>query len=493
LVRAGRGKLTRAWVQFVTAGASPSREEVKRGLSRAGVELYAPRPGPCTGPGLIVSDGVTPDLLNLIRETSRGGIDRVLVLATSAAGLEPSGPWALLKAGAADVLTWDDAAEASGEITARFSRWEEVDDLVRSSLVSDNLVGRSTAWTALLRQIVEVARFSNASMLITGESGTGKELVARLVHTLDPRPNKGDLVILDCTTVVPTLSGSEFFGHEKGAFTGAALHRDGAFAIANGGTLFLDEVGDLPLTLQAELLRVIQEGTYKRVGSNAWKKTTFRLICATNRDLLEEESHGRFRRDFYYRIAAWTCRMPPIRERREDVPLLTEHFLRQLRPVSADLRLDPAVWELLAGRDYPGNARDLRQLVARISTRHVGPGPITVGDVPPEERPTATIDQRGWWDEGFERAIRQAVTVGASLKDIGEVATETAVRIALTQEGGNLPRAARRLGVTARALQLRRARRQAAPATAAPLSVVVLPESEIVGTSGGPMAERSEP
>ena len=122
-------------------------------------------------------------------------------------------------------------------------------------------------------------------MLVTGESGTGKERVAQLIHELDPRPNKGKLVVLDCSTVVPSLSGSEFFGHEKGAFTGAAAAREGAFELANGGTLFLDEVGELTVALQAELLRVIQEGTFKRVGSNMWRKSTFRLVCATNRDV----------------------------------------------------------------------------------------------------------------------------------------------------------------------------------------------------------------
>src|SRR5678816_1272096 len=141
--------------------------------------------------------------------------------------------------------------------------------------------------------------------LIAGESGTGKELVARLIHALDRREPKGPFVVLDCTTVSPELAGSEFFGHERGAFTTAVTAREGAFAMADGGTLFLDEVGELPLTLQAELLRVIQERVYKRVGSNIWKQVNFRLICATNRNLLEEEARGAFRRDFYYRLAAW--------------------------------------------------------------------------------------------------------------------------------------------------------------------------------------------
>ncbi len=133
--------------------------------------------------------------------------------------------------------------------------------------------------------MVEIARFTDAAVLITGESGTGKERMAQLIHELDPRPKKGRLVVLDCSTVVPSLSGSEFFGHEKGAFTGASAPRSGAFELADGGTLFLDEVGELAVPLQAELLRVIQEGTFKRVGSNTWRRSAFRLVCATNRDL----------------------------------------------------------------------------------------------------------------------------------------------------------------------------------------------------------------
>ena len=135
--------------------------------------------------------------------------------------------------------------------------------------------------------------------------------------------------------MVPSLSGSEFFGHERGAFTGAVSQRTGAFGAADGGTLFLDEVGELPLRLQAELLRVIQEGSYKRVGSNTWNRARFRLICATNRDLAEEEQRGAFRRDFYHRIAAWRCHLPALRDRAGDVVSLAEHFVRRGIPVTA--------------------------------------------------------------------------------------------------------------------------------------------------------------
>jgi transcriptional regulator with GAF, ATPase, and Fis domain len=312
----------------------------------------------------------------------------------------------------------------------------------------------------VLRQTIEVASFTDASILVSGESGTGKELVARLIHTLDVRRKKHDLIILDCTTIVPELSGSEFFGHERGAFTGAVATRDGAFALADGGTLFLDEVGDLPLALQAELLRVVQERTYKRVGSNTWQKTDFRLVCATNRDLQHETSQGRFRGDFYYRIASWTCKLPSLRERPEDILPLAYHFLQQLRSDTELPEMDQAVRDYLVQRSYPGNVRDLKQVVSRMSYRHVGPGPITAGDIPEEERPRAEPGAREWRDGHFELAIRRAVTIGVGLKEISQSAADVAIQIAVRDANGNLPRAARQLGVTDRALQMRRAARR---------------------------------
>ena len=264
--------------------------------------------------------------------------------------------------------------------------------------------------------------------------------------------------VLDCTTVSPELSGSEFFGHERGAFTTAVATREGTFALAEGGTLFLDEVGELPLVLQAELLRVIQERVYKRVGSNIWKQVNFRLICATNRNPSEEEARGAFRRDLYYRIAGWVCALPNLDARREDIPILTRHFLRQICDTSAVPEPDAAVWDYLMTRDYPGNVRELRQLVNRIASRHVGPGPLTVGDLPPNERIFAAQHMRKeWHDSAFRCAVRRALAMGFGLKEINSQTADVAIQTALEDEGGNLRRAARRLGVTDRALQMRRA------------------------------------
>ena len=377
-------------------------------------------------------------------------------------GVPATVAWRLLNAGASDVLAWRARERPASAIAARLERWSEVDRLVDAPMVRDNLIGRSPAWIATLRQAVEAARFTDASVLILGETGTGKELVARLIHSLDRRPRRSDLVVLDCATIVPELAGSEFFGHERGAYTGAVTSRDGCFGLADGGTLFLDEIGELPLTLQAELLRAIQERTYKRVGSNVWRKSHFRLVCASNRDLLREVETGAFRSDLYYRIATVVIRLPSLRERVTDVIPLVHAFLAELHPDRGSPELDDAVREHLLARDYPGNVRDLRQLVYRMAARHVGPGPISVGDIPSDERPIGDATESDWRDAAFENAIRRAVSLGVGLKDIGHAATEIAVDIAVDVEG-SLQGAARQLGVTDRTLQLRRAARRAKP------------------------------
>ncbi len=225
--------------------------------------------------------------------------------------------------------------------------------------------------------------------------------------------------------------------------------------MADGGTLFLDEVGELPLPLQAQLLRVVQEGTYKRVGGNAWLRTRFRLVCATHRNLLEEVAAGLFRADLYYRLATVTCRMPALRDRPEDILPLFRHFLAEAIPGGEAPELDEPVRELLLRRPYPGNVRDLKQLAARIAYRHVGPGPVTLGDLPEDERPAEGCG--AWPDAEFEVSIRRALEQGVGLKDIGRLASETAIRAAVNAEEGNLQRAAQRLGVTDRALQMRKA------------------------------------
>ncbi len=448
--------MVNAWCELFGRGVPADSSHESQALVQAGVSLR-PRGNGGSGPGLLMFNEGGQALYDYVRDVSHQGSERVLAIARAPTALAGGASWRLLQAGASDVLAWTDSADLARAVVLRLERWEHVDRIVNGPLVRDNLVGQGPVWLSLMRQIVEVAYFTDASILITGESGTGKELVARLVHSLDRRANKKDLVILDCTTVVPELSGSEFFGHERGAFTGAITAREGAFALADGGTLFLDEVGELPLPLQGQLLRVVQERMYKRVGGNTWHRTEFRLVCATNKDLVREVERDAFRGDFYHRIANWSCRLPPLGERREDILLLARHFIREFHRGGDEPELSDEVRDYLLTREYPGNVRDLRQCIARIMFRHVGPGLITPGAIPPGDRPGRPANKDAWCDATFEGCIRMAVTMGVGLREIGRVAEDMAVCIAIAEHGGNLQRAASSLGVTDRALQLRRA------------------------------------
>lgn len=401
--------------------------------------------------GVVAFGAATSEVVDFIHKVTEERWERVLALSTSGPPHGDDG-WALLRAGASDVFTWRHPACSARHVAARLCRWRTIDQLVECRHVRDSLVGDSPAWQGVLREAVEVARFTDAAVLITGESGTGKERVAHLIHELDPRQKKEKFVVLDCSTIVPSLSGSEFFGHEKGAFTGASAPREGAFELANGGTLFLDEVGELTVALQAELLRVIQEGTFKRVGSNMWRKSSFRLVCATNRDLAAEQAKGTFRNDFYYRIAGCRLHLPCLRDRTDDIIPLFRHFFRGVYPDCVTPEFEDEVHELLVNRAYPGNVRDLRNLVLRIAHRHLGSGFITVGDIPEQERPRPDKPAATALADGFEGGVRRRLARGATLADITTEATEAAMRLAVREEGGSIQRAAARLQVPEDAL-----------------------------------------
>jgi len=431
---------------------------MRRSLSLAGLELTS-FDSTEVGYGIVGVCGIDHGLVTLIRSLRIRNVPRVLVVASSSSVLSSGDVWRLLHAGAADVVEWSDDEDAN-QIVAKVNRYREVESAVMEAVANEQMAGVSPAWRELVRRVVEAGRFSSAPVLLTGESGTGKEHLARLVHSAVSRkltgPERPQLITVDCTTIVPELSGSELFGHEKGAFTGAHAVREGAFALANHGTLFLDEVGELSLSLQAQLLRAIQEKTYKRVGGNIWLRTDFRLVCATNRDLPELVRSGYFRLDLYHRIAGWVFRTLRIEERREDILPLTRYFLSAIFP-GEEIEINPAVCEYLMNRAYPGNIRELRQLIERIAHRHAGSGPITVGDIPEDDRPAEGAVLLAWPDQKLERTIADAIALGASLKEISSATTATAIRIAVQSERGNLQRAAKRLGVTDRALQMRRA------------------------------------
>ena len=229
-----------------------------------------------------------------------------------------------------------------------------------------DLTGRAPAMQKLYRQIEKLAP-TEAGVLIQGESGTGKELVARALHRLSRRSD-GPFVAVNCGAIPEGLAEAEFFGAERGAFTGAVAARDGYFAKADGGTLFLDEVGELPPSLQPKLLRALQEGVITRIGGQREQRVDVRIVAATHRDLKQEIAASRFREDLYYRLAVVTLNTPPLRERREDIPLLVEHFVeratRQHR--LSEATLPKAVLRALMERDWPGNVRELGHAVERL-------------------------------------------------------------------------------------------------------------------------------
>jgi len=297
------------------------------------------------------------------------------------------------------MFTRDPASEAGGLLRQRViadltaaslanaSAFEEVERLrhklelenqyLRESIIAegafDEMVGSSPAMLAVQRQIKLVAP-TDASVLILGESGTGKELVAREIHKQSNRSG-GPLIKVNCAAIPKELYESEFFGHVKGSFTGAVADRAGRFEAADGGTLFLDEVGEIPLDMQTKLLRVLQEGQYERIGDETTREVNVRIVAATNRDLKGDVDAKRFREDLYYRLNVFPVEVAPLRQRREDIPLLAGHFVKLIckkmhRP---NLELTDAVLDRLARHDWPGNIRELQNVIERaVITAHEG-------------------------------------------------------------------------------------------------------------------------
>jgi DNA-binding NtrC family response regulator len=224
------------------------------------------------------------------------------------------------------------------------------------------LIGRSPSFLHMLGLVARVAP-SQAAVLLLGESGTGKELVAHAVHEASKRANRA-LVPVDCASLPENLFESELFGHERGAFTGANSARGGLVEAASGGTLFLDEVGDIPLTMQVKLLRLLETGTYRRVGSTEQRHADIRVVAATHRDLDQMVAQGRFREDLYYRLSTFPIHLPALRERREDIPLLTHALLSRVA-AQRKLLVSSGALEALQAQNYPGNVRELRNLLER--------------------------------------------------------------------------------------------------------------------------------
>ncbi len=281
----------------------------------------------------------------------------------------------------------------------KFRALREENITLKRHLTGPGITGQSQAVLELREAIERVAQ-TDATVLITGESGVGKEVAARMIHTLSRRAEK-PFVAVNCAAIPEDLIESELFGHEKGAFTGAVSSKKGKFDLADGGTIFLDEIGDMSLSAQAKVLRVLQEKCFERVGGTKTISVDVRVIAATNKNLTEEIKKGRFREDLYYRLNVIPIHIPPLRERPEDIPLLVEEFLDEFARHSGlgRKKITPEAMEALKRYPWPGNIRELRNLIERLvilSKRDT----ISLEDLPPEinQPPQTSFGQEPWFE-----------------------------------------------------------------------------------------------
>jgi two-component system response regulator FlrC len=413
------------------------RDAVAEALGRAGhaVEAFdAGRPAlerlAAEGFDLVITDLRMAGLdgLQVLEEARRLAPDVPVVLVTAHGTVETA--VRAMKRGAYDFLIKPFRLEELEALAARAleHRHLAVENEVLRARVAEPPA--DAVWGPATRDVVrllERAAASDATVLVAGESGTGKEVAARALHRLSRRAPAPFLAV-NCAALSAGLLESELFGHEKGAFTGADRLRKGRFELAEGGTLLLDEVSEIEPALQAKLLRVLQERTFERVGSSQARKADVRLVATTNRDLPAEVARGRFREDLYYRLNVIPVRMPPLRERREEIPALADHFAKRHRK-----RLTADALRRLATYDWPGNVRELGNVLERAAV--LAPG---------EEIDGALLAP---WLEG---PARSAVSLaGIRLEELERRAIEETLKA----EGGNRERTARVLGISSRGLR----------------------------------------
>jgi DNA-binding NtrC family response regulator len=311
---------------------------------------------------------------------------------------------------------------------------------VSNRAMSDhNLLGRSAEIEALRRLIHKAAR-NRLPVLLLGESGTGKEVAARAIYNADPR---GQFVPIDCGSLVGTLMESELFGHVKGSFSGAAETKKGLIEIADGGTAFFDEIGDMPMEMQVKLLRVVQEREFRAVGSTQWRKVDLRIIAATHRDLKAEVASGRFRQDLYYRLNVFTVHLPPLRLRKEDIPLLVEHFLN-----GSGFQPSQEILDVMQSYDWPGNVRELKHCVERMAAMQ-SEGALQMADLPSalQYHQASTgienLADAATWDRDLPQVSLSPPSPVISLPD----SEKQAIGAALAATRGERAKAARILGI----------------------------------------------
>jgi two-component system, NtrC family, response regulator AtoC len=391
---------------------------------------------------LVISDLRMPGVggIDLLRALRGQGSDVPLIIMTAHGTIESAVD--AMKLGACEYIVrpFDlDALEVTVERILSLGRVTRENRFLRDEVDKGwgEFVGQSPAMQKVYELIRQVAP-GKTTVLISGETGTGKELVARAIHRASPRP-ESLFVPINCAAIPAEILESELFGYEKGAFTGANKTRVGKFEMADGGTLFLDELTEMPMALQAKLLRVLQEGVIERLGGSRPIKVDLRVVAATNRNPREAVSEGRLREDLYYRLNVFNIDVPPLRERKEDIPGLVERFLAMSPGAGA---LTPAAMACLQGYDWPGNVRELQNVIERAAVLGQGK-PIDTEFLPAE------MTQRS-------SAVRAAMPVelpsSLEITPALESLEEAMIRAALKQTGDNKTRAARVLDISERSL-----------------------------------------
>ncbi|NVB79867.1 MAG: sigma-54-dependent Fis family transcriptional regulator [Kofleriaceae bacterium] len=395
-------------------------------------------------PHVVITDLKMPgmDGIDLVKKV-RAADESVGVIVMTAFGAVESAIEAM-RAGAAEYLTkpvnFDELLVVMTKVLEQQELRRETRQLrqrIRDRVAPGNIVGQSPPMQRVFEVVDQVAP-SRATVLITGESGTGKELVANAIHQRSPRAS-GPFVKLHCAALAESLLESELFGHEKGSFTGAMARKDGRFSLADGGTLFLDEIGEISPAIQVKLLRFLQEHEFERVGGTQTLKVDVRVIAATNRKLEEEVAKGRFREDLYYRLNVVAIEMPPLRDRRSDVPVLAKFFLdRYAKENGKELAtFSPQTMELMMAYDWPGNVRELENAVERAVVLATG-SQIEPANLPANIRPRFT-------PQGMPPIP------GSTLVELERYA----IMETLKATGGSTSKAAEMLGISVRTIQYR--------------------------------------
>ncbi len=367
---------------------------------------------------------------DLIRKIRGSGIDVPIMLITGYGSLESA-----IEAQRIGVSDYLYKPVSEKELNARVAKVLDKARLEQehgATFRLDNLVSQDPAMKSIF-DMVEAVALSNSRVLILGETGTGKQLIAQAIHSHSPRKDE-PFVEINCAAIPEALLESEFFGHERGAFTGSVAQRKGRFEEAQGGTLFLDEIGEISYDLQAKLLRVLQDGSYSRVGGNAVLKSKARVIAATNRDVRKLAQEGSFRTDLFYRLHVISLTIPPLRKRKKDLPFLTRYFLDKYCPAGREMAFSPTALTMMESYSWPGNVRELEHLVERFSVMH--PHPIVEAEDLPDYIQQAAMPVK-----------ETSVTAPLPFREARQRFEREYIAQALRLHNGNMSRAARYAGM----------------------------------------------